>query len=199
MKDLRYKIVFYSEWQCGSGLSAGADVDLLPIMDKDELPFVPGKTMKGLVREAAEILYDMRKDGDKSSLAELFGNSKDKNIIKSMEEKKEDDTSFMKKGETFFTNATLDKVTAKTIKNNHAAKFLYKSIASTSIEDNGIAKNHSLRKVQTVIPLTLYGEIKNIPDYLENDLINALHLIKRMGSGRNRGLGRCDIKLETEV
>ena len=51
--DIKYLIKFYNEWHCGSGLAAGADVDLLVIKDKNGLPFVPGKTMKGLMREAA--------------------------------------------------------------------------------------------------------------------------------------------------
>lgn len=191
MKNLKYKIQFYSEWQCGSGLAAGADVDALAIKDKEGLPFVPGKTMKGLVREALETIYDMRGE-DKSSFIKLFGNSKDKSNI----EKETAKVSFMEKGETFFTNASLDSDTYSKIKENHAAKYLYKSIASTSIEDNGIAERHSLRKIETVIPLTLHGEIKRIPDGLDNEVEKALHFIKRIGFNRNRGLGRCNIEKE---
>lgn len=191
MKDLKYKIQFFSEWQCGSGLAAGADVDALAIKDKEGLPYVPGKTMKGLIREALETLYDMRGD-DKSSLVKLFGNSKDKSNIT----KETDKVSFMEKGEAFFTNASLDSATYSKIKENHAAKYLYRSIASTSIEDNGIAEQHSLRKIETVIPVTLHGEIKCIPEGLGGEIEKALHFIKRIGSGRNRGLGRCNIEKE---
>lgn len=48
MKDLNIKIEFFSPWHCGSGLSAGADADSLVIKDTNGLPYIPGKTIKGL-------------------------------------------------------------------------------------------------------------------------------------------------------
>ena len=51
-----YSIEFFSYWHCGSGLAAGADVDELAIKDGDGLPYVPGRTVKGLLRDAAESL-----------------------------------------------------------------------------------------------------------------------------------------------
>ena len=45
-----YSIEFFSYWHCGSGLAAGADVDELAIKDGDGLPYVPGRTVKGLLR-----------------------------------------------------------------------------------------------------------------------------------------------------
>jgi len=55
--NIHYKIEFFTDWHCGSGLSSGADLDLLVIKDKDKLPFIPGKTIKGLVREAVEEIH----------------------------------------------------------------------------------------------------------------------------------------------
>ncbi len=49
MKDLTIKIEFFSPWHCGSGPSAGADADSLVIKDINGLPFIPGKTIKGLI------------------------------------------------------------------------------------------------------------------------------------------------------
>ena len=49
---LYYNLTFFTDWHCGSGLAAGADVDTLVVKDKNGLPFVPGKTLKGLIREA---------------------------------------------------------------------------------------------------------------------------------------------------
>lgn len=47
MIDVEYKITFFSNWHCGSGLAAGADIDELVIKDKDKLPYVPGAPLKG--------------------------------------------------------------------------------------------------------------------------------------------------------
>ncbi|MGL5562575.1 MAG: RAMP superfamily CRISPR-associated protein, partial [Tannerellaceae bacterium] len=54
--DIKYKIEFFTDWHCSSGLAAGSDVDLLVIKDRNNLPYVPGKTIKGLVKEAIEEL-----------------------------------------------------------------------------------------------------------------------------------------------
>ena len=49
-----YTICFFSPWHCGSGTSAGADVDELVVKDKNGMPYIPGKTLKGLIREAVD-------------------------------------------------------------------------------------------------------------------------------------------------
>ena len=53
MSTIKYEIEFFSNWHCGSGLAAGADVDALVIKDNNGLPYVPGRTLKGLLRDAA--------------------------------------------------------------------------------------------------------------------------------------------------
>lgn len=60
--NIHYKITFHTYWHCGSGLASGADADLLVIKDKDGLPYVPGKTIKGLIKEAVDLLYPGYKD-----------------------------------------------------------------------------------------------------------------------------------------
>ena len=50
--EMKYKVEFYSDWHCGSGLSSGSDIDSLVIKDEDGLPFVPGKTLKGQIGRA---------------------------------------------------------------------------------------------------------------------------------------------------
>ena len=71
MKDLNIKIEFFSPWHCGSGLSAGADADSLVIKDTNGLPYIPGKTIKGLIREAVEDYAALR--GLDMDLEKAFG------------------------------------------------------------------------------------------------------------------------------
>ncbi|MDD2650440.1 MAG: RAMP superfamily CRISPR-associated protein, partial [Candidatus Cloacimonetes bacterium] len=56
MADFIYQVKFLSDWHCGSGLTSGSDVDALVIKDQNNLPIIPGKTIKGLLREAAETI-----------------------------------------------------------------------------------------------------------------------------------------------
>lgn len=180
MSTIKYEIEFFSNWHCGSGLSAGADVDTLVIKDKNGLPYIPGRTVKGLLRDAATIL-----SADEDTIGAIFGISGDKEDHKT--------------GCAFFGNAFLPTAEYHYIVGKELASHLYQSFASTSIDENGIAKEHSLRKTETVVPCKLEGEILNIPDGAEHILEDAMHYVKRMGTGRNRGFGRCKISIKKEA
>lgn len=184
--EIKYKIDFFSEWHCGSGLSAGADVDALVIKDRNGLPFVPGKTMKGLLRETVEELVAFR-GLSKSLLVTLFGNSADRN---NKDGGLEVDT--MQQGKVYLTDAVLAKEHQLLIKQEHLQEFLFNTVSATRLTDEGVAQEHSLRRIQTVLPCVLYGEILDIPTpEMKQLLIDGLSMIKRLGVGRNRGLGRC--------
>lgn len=175
-----YKVTFLDYWHLSSGLSAGAKLDSSVTKDKDSLPYIPGKTIKGLLRE--------------QSLNELFLNNcfgrEGSNI-----------------GQCYFSDVQIDDNTRKVIienksniKNNSIIKKelkhqLFDEIASTKIDENGIAETGSLREIEVVIPITLYGKIDNIPHEYKQEMINCLKKVKRMGLNRNRGLGRCQIEI----
>lgn len=180
MSSIKYQIKFLSNWHCGSGLAAGADVDALVIKDDNGLPYVPGRTVKGLLREAASIL-SVRQE----TVNSIFGVSGD-----------EDNHEV---GASFFSNAVLPVEEREYILDQHLQSFLFQTFASTSINEDGIAKDHSLRKIETVVPCKLEGEIHNVPDGAEKELGDAMHYIKRMGTGRNRGYGRCTITIVKEA
>ncbi len=75
----RLKIRFDSDWHIGSGAGIPGSVDRQVLRDEDGLPYIPGKTITGVLRDAAEwiayIRQDVRGDGKdwKGALAELFG------------------------------------------------------------------------------------------------------------------------------
>lgn len=110
MKDLNIKIEFFSPWHCGSGLSAGADADSLVIKDTNGLPYIPGKTIKGLIREAVEDYAALR--GLDMDLEKAFGKAATAEEV-------------LPSGTLFFTNATLKEDEAKSILSNHVEDLLY--------------------------------------------------------------------------
>lgn len=181
--DIKYKIEFHTDWHCGSGLAAGADVDALVVKDKNSLPLIPGKTIKGLLREAVEEIRGFQKKECDNLFVETFGYF-------------EKEKSEMKKGNTFFSNAELSIQEQTAVISNKVARFMYRSVASTAIDKDGIAKEHSLRKMEVTVPCILYGEILNVPEGCTEEMKNALKYIKRLGQNRNRGLGRCTIIIE---
>lgn len=179
MNTIKYEITFHTDWHCGSGLAAGADVDALVVKDKNEMPFIPGKTIKGLIREAVEEIRGFQEKQDDKAFVEAFGFFDNK-------EQKE-------KGCMFFTNAILEPKEYDAIVTNDAARFMYRDIASTAIDNDGVAKDHSLRKMEVVVPCILHGEILNVPEEMADEIVCSFGFIKRMGQNRNRGLGRCTI------
>ena len=168
---IKYKVEFLDYWHLSSGLSAGAKHDSLVVKDKDGIAFVPGKTLKGLTREMAELL------DDEAFVKTCFG------------------AEGVEMGSCYFSNATVKKEVHQQIVSNRLQDNLYDEIASTKIE-NGMAVDNSLREIEVVVPLTLYAELSDVPTEYKEQMINALKMIKRMGLNRNRGLGRCIITVE---
>ena len=58
-----------------------------------------------------------------------------------------------------------------------------------------MAETGSLREIEVVIPLTLYGSIDGIPETFKEEMRRLLKNIKRMGLNRTRGLGRCEVQV----
>ncbi len=181
MNELNYKIEFFSEWHCGSGLSAGADIDALVIKDSDGLPYIPGKTLKGLIREAFDDYVSFSK-ANVDSVDKAFG-------------KPVDGQGEQSQGILYFTDACLREDERQAIIDNNAQQFMFQKRSRTAIDENGIAKEHSLRSIQTVVPCTLYATVMNVPDDMCDILTKSLGLVKRMGVNRNRGLGRCQLSV----
>jgi len=167
---MRYRITFYDFWHLSSGLSGGVALDSLTVKDTFGLPYVPGKTFKGLVREQVELL-------DLQRVERIFG------------------AEGSKEGEAYFSNAMLDEKSVAQLKANpQLVKFLYDKITSTKIDSNGVADDKTLREVEVVVPLTLEGEI--VCSQADETLLeHGMKMIKQMGLNRNRGLGRCRVEV----
>ena len=168
---LQYKIEFLDYWHLSSGLSAGAKLDSLVVKDNDDIPFVPGKTLKGMAREMADFLEN------EAFVKTCFG------------------AEGVEMGVCYFSNAKVKKEVHEQIVSNKLQENLYDEIASTKIE-NGMAVDNSLREIEVVVPLTLYGEVSDVPSEHKVQMIDALKMVKRMGLNRNRGLGRCSVTVE---
>lgn len=179
--ELKYKITFYSCWHCGSGLAAGADIDLLTVKDKDGLPFIPGKTLKGLFREAVDNYVHFTEC--KANVNKAFG-------------KESINGEAVEPGLLYFANAVMDEHEHDEIVKSDCQEFMFRKVASTSIDENGIAERHSLRSMEVAIPCTLNGKILDVPDEMTEIIKESAGFIKRLGQHRNRGLGRCKITFE---
>ncbi len=193
MSTLIYQIDFFDYWHAGTGLVSGANSDASVQKDKEDRPFIPGKTLKGLLREAAETLQILGNEKITDNfIKEVFGERNLDNEETSGTKRLE------KEAKSFFSNATLSANLQEKIKKKNA-KFLYQQIASTAIEKNGQAKDYSLRSVEVTVPLVLYASIHNFDRNHQEAMNDCLKWIKRMGLNRNRGLGRCQFKFHSFI
>jgi CRISPR/Cas system CSM-associated protein Csm3 (group 7 of RAMP superfamily) len=169
---IKYSITFLDYWHIGSGLSGGALYDSLVLKDKNRMPYIPGKTIKGLVRENFENITS--EDFSK----EVFG-YEDGKVSKLV-----------------FSNAYMDKDEYGSIVAQNLQDMLYDRLAFTKINNRGIAEDDTLREIEVTVPLSLYGEIEILEEVDLDKIFQALKMVKRMGLNRNRGLGRCHIEIK---
>ncbi len=181
--NLKYTITLYSVWHCGSGESKGADLDALVVKDKNGLPFIPGKTIKGLIKDGMQTVLDYQPGLiHENDIHTIFG-EKGKN-----------------NGVCFFSSATLPTEISDYLSSDAGfayQKHLYNKHSSTAIKpETGVADEHSLRSIEVTIPLELEGEIIDVPENYSEKLELAMKMVKNLGVGRNKGLGRCKFEMK---
>ena len=208
---------FLSYWFISTGLEKGAYTDQLMLRDADGFPFIPGKTLKGVFREAFRVagnsgwfdrFNSQGTDNDAfrhSLIQTIFGHDGTKEGFSQDELHSE--------GIIHFTNAALPKAVKDKIGGNR--EHLFTTVQSTAIDfDTGTAQNKSLRTMEVAVPMHLKGEITLDPPFsgaadgeklsIETmteiaglfDPVSAL--ITEIGGKRRRGFGRCIWEMEAE-
>lgn len=182
------EIELLSYWHAGSGFGRGADADALVLKDPDSLPYLPGRTVKGLLREAMQCCEDSGAVPP-GTTAGLFGAPA-----------KEGHYTGSVPGKLTFGNARMKEAERAWLSSPEGAKVrdaLFDTVSSTSIDSTtGTAESQTLRTIELCVPLTLEAEIGNIPgDDAFTCLARAASLLRALGSHRTRGLGRCSCTL----
>jgi CRISPR/Cas system CSM-associated protein Csm3 (group 7 of RAMP superfamily) len=189
--EVRYTLTFLSDWHAGSGLSIGAKADASVIKDANGLPFLPGKTIKGLLKDALmDIMEAQPTRVNCSDILELFGGVLGRDCLDAEVKTHNEETT---NGRLFFSNANFE-FDLSDSENAHLKEYLYRTQASTAINERGTAIKGSLRVIETTIPLELYGFISQREAFSEhtlNLLDMAMRWTRHIGQNRNRGLGRC--------
>lgn len=173
-----YTIKFYSFWAIGSGKGEGYAGDSVILKDKDGLPIIPGKTLKGLFKDA---MRDLCISEEK---------------IKTLLGAENDDKSTSEGKLTFSTARLID--SEELLNNKKLIPYLFDTKTATRLDDDKQTIEKSLRKSQVCIPLELVAKISSQKeDFPENDLEilkQAMGAIKYIGEDRHRGLGNCLVK-----
>lgn len=182
---MKLKIQFNSFWATGTG-KAGGSLDSIVLKDEENLPYIPGKTLKGLLRDAY-------KEIEGKNEIFLFGHKKG-NAADNLSKES------LKNGNLRFNSAKIVKDRDEIVKYSY---LLYKTKTAISIDDKGQAEHQSVRKNEVTIPLTLEVDLyykndvgRGKTDTDVADLKKACKMLRLLGEKRHRGLGRCILNVE---
>lgn len=190
MRRMTLELELLSYWHAGTGRGDGEQADAVVCRSPGGLPFVPGRSVKGLVRSAAALgaACGMLDPGDVTAwfgTALVDGGSDDRT------RRLEQARFRTEPGVLRFSSATMGAAWEAwgLHADGEARAPLFSRLATTRIKD-GIAEDRTLRTVEVAVPMALRGTIDG-PDGGWTDGIRAvLPLIRGLGTGRNRGLGR---------
>lgn len=225
---MKYKLTIklLSDACFGSGEGNGIDMDIAPSFDEEGFPFIGGRRIKGILLENAQFLLkhglncvkspDGTKKGytdgaqiSENHIKQLFGTGEKRGLLKISNAKLE--------------NMETVRTALEDIRINHPEKTLFFSTDqvrkafsgyrySTEIEENGIAKKKSLRKIGVIRKGEVF--VSNI-EIDENSLDNQLDetnrsifdfllntsvkLMRGIGISRKRGLGEVECELKADA
>ena len=189
--DLNLSIALQNYWHIGTGKSSGHHLDALVEKDGNDLPLIPGRMVKGLLRDAVNRLSEWGyfSDYDTNVVKELFGDS---GFAVDGEPRNQ-----TKGGCLRFGSATLSPQLSQWLSQQDQQSIrqgMYQDLYSTAIEaSTGVAKKYSLRGIQVTVPMSLQTsitEIKTTNLPWSKIIEEALPLIRAVGASRSRGLGR---------
>lgn len=203
MQKISITAEFQSYWHIGTGRGSGQNLDALVEKDESGLPYVSGKTIKGLIRDAA---YKLDSWQGTTMVDLLFGRRNDDS------EQSKDETEA---GLLRFSNLELqEKAFLQQPSQKQLVGNLFQVVTSTAIDkQSGSATEGSLRTMEVVIPVTLVGDIqvlnpigngehqqaqRNVEDvvgYLEK----LLSLVTHIGANKNRGFGRVSLTVNAQI
>ncbi len=204
MSNKTYKIQFQinSYWQAGTGYGGGALADSLVHKDVNGLPFLPGRTIKGLMRDAVSRVEQWG-HLPKTSTFYFFGSNPVEEGITRLD---------TEPGALAFSDAVLPEEITTWLShpdNTEIRQGLFKQISSTAINpETGCAIDKSLRAIEVTVPLTLTATLTVLNENNLNKinwetgktwidgLKSCLKLIRAVGASRSRGLGRVIVTLK---
>ena len=182
MNSRRLQIEILEYWHAGTGRGGGPLSDAVAVRSSAGLPYLPGKTVRGLVREGVQQAEDCGLVPS-GTVASLFGNARREGLLR-------------------FSSAELDPLLEKwagTADPPYVEAF-FERISGTRIDrGTGQVAEKTLRTIEVAVPLTLESTIHSLSEDEVFDRIAAgLPFVRGLGSQRRRGLGRAAFRLIEE-
>lgn len=205
MKTVRVEI--HDFWHIGSGRGQGVGVDAEVVRTSGGLPYLPGRTLKGLLRDATRSGEVLRRLPAGTTEA-LFGTDLvDLTDEESLSAQQEYQRFQTQPGVIRISGAYLGSTPAERRQweawsssgqgTSDLARHFYRKLSTTALQE-GVAKHKSLRTIEVVVPLTLHAWLQGPAE--RDDWVRSIQsvfpLVSGLGSGRARGFGSCTLSLE---
>lgn len=197
MLEAKLVVHIHSYWHAGTGRGRGGLVHALVRKDHRGLPYLPGRSLKGLLRDAV-LRATTWGHLDKDRLEGWFGSDPETARGKPLE---------TQPGALAVGDACLPKQDAAYLSSRPGKilrPLLFRHLQVTAMDERtGAAKDGALRTMEVTLPLrleanlgeSLPGKLEPFPNWVA-ELRPCLALIRAVGGDRNRGLGRATLKLE---
>lgn len=196
-EKLTITIQMESDWHIGTGSGQAKAVDRLVRKDKHGLPIIPGKTLKGILKDSAEVIAGGLGSTWPEWVSFTFGDSPSEDW---------DDTAGSRRnpegGALDIRSANLsDALRAKLLADQALIPYIYSVRPGVALTKDGVAKDDHLRlEERTRGGLTLTARISLEGDDEDRKKAKALLAAaaawtQRLGGKRRRGSGKCCISI----
>jgi len=199
MSKITLTLTFESDWHVGEGAGSLGHIDRIVRRDpEDKLPYVPGKTLTGILRDGCEkVAYGLDNGNEGGGwqrfLCGIFGEQSQgtNNIATTTNARLDIDSARL--------DPSLRSALANSAELKAALTFVKTGI---KIDEDGIAVSKKLRYEEVVLAgAELYAEAKlELPDGVTRQAALALlaagaKAVGRLGAKRRRGNGRCVLEI----
>lgn len=193
------RIEFLSEWNISSGVGDGHKADSLLVRDTNSIPVIPGRAVKGALREGAWRLSFARPD-DLSAAENFFWGSRSTEDNRTDEEKRNGYSA--NEGKISVSQARLAEGIHDYYSNldEKLRKSFLRDLVSYRAQtalDNRQAKKGSLRNIEVGIKglsfdASVYINERGMSEeWIDSYFVAVCAAVKSIGGGRSRGLGVC--------
>lgn len=206
---IEVRIAFLSPWHPGTGRGQGPGADAEASRDARGLPHLPGKTLKGLLREAAVAAASLNLV-EANEVTRLFGSSFEAGDGGDVPARHASHPAAMQvysarmgataaEAEQWQRWASADQPSDANSQSGQlpasARRHLFRTIASTKLKD-GVAADKTLRSIEVVVPMRLTARIVCVDETSAIAVLSAAApFVNAAGAHRSRGLGRCVVSV----
>ena len=187
------EILFLSDWHVSAGIGDGSGADSMLARDGEGLPFIPGRAVKGALREGARRISLCRSDLARAETM-LWGS---RSLGATSNE-----SGLLRVSCATLPDAVRCALPADPVLRAGLVKDLAVVRSQTSLTEEGVAKSHTLRSIECgMAGMSLQFTIDcQEPEGVGVEWLRAYFhavcvAVRGIGGHRSRGLGRCRIAM----